>query len=217
MRFPPNLKYFLILIAAILVIVLATIYLPRVIPNIGEIMIGLVTAGVFIMFIFIFIKPFITFLYARADGIFEVYMDKNEQGIHVFSYHLNAGGDNSDGTRDVQHYFILISNGKFLFNKLFSHDMTPASGRSGWGDFYSFEENVLGTAYLEKSLNTFSKKLKMNLGLGRRINAYGNEDYEIRLNNDVITIKKYNNAADEGYSIRSEQSVSGKLNWKKKI
>jgi len=219
MRFPPNLKYFLLFIVAIGAIALATIYLPLVIPNIGEILIGLVTFGMLVLVIFVFVKPFIMFLYARADGLFEVYMDKNEKGIHIFSYHLNSGGESSTrSTRDVQHHFIVFEGGKSHFKELFSHTMEPASGRSGWGDFYSFEESVLQSKQLSHSLQKFSGKTNMDLALGRHLKSHGNpEEYEIFQDEYLITIKKYSNSVDEGYIIICKNKTTHKIRWTRKI
>lgn len=219
MRFPPNLKYFLLFIVAIGAIALATIYLPLVIPNIGEILIGLVTFGMLVLVIFVFVKPFIMFLYARADGLFEVYMDKNEKGIHIFSYHLNSGGESSTRSiRDVQHHFIVFEGGKSHFKELFSHTMEPASGRSGWGDFYSFEESVLQSKQLSHSLQKFSGKTNMDLALGRHLKSHGNpEEYEIFQDEYLITIKKYSNSVDEGYIIICKNKTTHKISWTRKI
>lgn len=91
-----------------------------VIPNIGDIIIGIVTFGMIALVIFVFVKPFVTFLYARADGLFEVYMDKSEKGIHIFSYHLNSGGESSTRTtRDIQHHFIILESGKLITRNYF--------------------------------------------------------------------------------------------------
>lgn len=217
MRTPPNLKYFISFILIIGLIVLGTIYLPRYIPNLGEILGMLLIAGMFILVIFAFIKPFVGMLYARADGIFEIYMDVNEKGIHIFSYHINAGGEYGDSTRDVQHYFILIDTGKLYFKNLFSHSMEPAEGRSGWGDFYSFEESVLGSRQLPISLKKLSAKSKMDLKLGRHIKPSGDNHYEIFQNEYLITIKKYTNAADEGIRVVCTHRQMEKQIWKRKI
>lgn len=219
MRFPPNLKYFLLFIVAIGLIALATIYLPMIIPNIGDIIIGLVSFGMIALVFFVFVKPFVMFLYARADGLFEVYMDKSEKGIHVFSYHLNSGGESSTtSTRDIQHHFILLGNGKSYYKELFSHDMEPASGRSGWGDFYSFDESVLQSDQLPKSLQKFSDKTNMDLALGRHLRSHGDpEEYEIFQNEYVITIKKFSNPVDEGYKIVCKNKPSDRIVWTRKI
>ena len=169
--------------------------------------------------IFVFVKPFVTFLYARADGLFEVYMDKSEKGIHIFSYHLNSGGESSTRTtRDIQHHFIILESGKTYYKELFSHDMEPATGRSGWGDFYSFEESVLQSNQLPKSLQKFSDKTNMDLALGRHLRSHGDpEEYEIFQNEYVITIKKFSNAVDEGYKIVCMNKPSDSIGWSCKI
>src|SRR5688500_18401226 len=98
MRLPPNLKFFIFFILAIGLVVLGTIYLPRYVPGIGKVLGGVLIYGMLGLSIFVFVKPFFTFLYARADGIFEVYRDKSEKGFHVFAYHLNSGGEYGSGT-----------------------------------------------------------------------------------------------------------------------
>ena len=198
-------------------IVAGTIYLPEYIPNLGEILGILLIAGMFILIVFAFIKPFIGLLYARADGIFEVFMDVSEKGIHIFSYHLNSDGEYGDSTRDIQHYFILIGTGKLYFKKLFSHSMEPADGRSGWGDFYSFEESVMGSKQLPVSIKKLSAKAKMELKLGRQIKSSGDDHYEIFENEFLITIKKYSNAADEGLRVICTERQTEKQIWKRKI
>ena len=217
MRTPPNLKYFIFFALFICAIVAGTFYLPLLIPNLGEILGIALIAGMFALIIFAFIKPFIGLLYARADGIFEVFMDVSEKGIHIFSYHLNSGGEYGDSTRDVQHYFILLETGKLYFKKLFSHSMEPASGRSGWGDFYSFEESVMGSKQLPVSIKKLSAKAKMELKLGRQIKSSGDDHYEIFQNEFLITIKKYSNAADEGIRVICTETQTEKQIWKRKI
>ena len=217
MRTPPNLKYLISFLMFIGLIVAGTIYLPEYIPNLGEILGILLIAGMFILIVFAFIKPFIGLLYARADGIFEVFMDVSEKGIHIFSYHLNSDGEYGDSTRDIQHYFILIGTGKLYFKKLFSHSMEPADGRSGWGDFYSFEESVMGSKQLPVSIKKLSAKAKMELKLGRQIKSSGDDHYEIFQNEFLITIKKYSNAADEGIRVICTERQTEKQIWKRKI
>lgn len=219
MRFPPNLKYLIGFILAIGLVVLGTIYLPKLIPNIGSILIGIISMGMMIIVAFIVIKPFFAFLYARADGIFEVYINKSEKGFHLFSYHLNSSGEGyGESTRDIQHYFIQISNGKIYYNKLFTHLMVPATGRSGWGTFYGFEESVLKSKELPLSMHKLSAKSNMDLQLGRSIKSIGEaEYYEIHQDEYFITIKKYSNAADEGYKVICKNKNSDKQLWKKKI
>ena len=218
MRIPPNLKYFLFFILAIFLIAVATIYLPRFIPNIGQILVGIISITMVVLMFFVFIKPFLTFLFARADGIFEVYMDKNEKGFHIFTYHLNSDGEYGDSTRDIQHYFIVMESGKVYFNTLFSHSMTPSSGRSGWGDFYSFEESVLQNPELTRSLKKLSAKSNMDLGLGRIVKSFGKEDnYEILQDQYLISINKFSNAADEGFLIVCNNKSKEKIIWKRKI
>ncbi len=219
MRFPPNLKYFILFILAIGVIVLATIYLPKVIPQIGEILIGIVTVGMFVAFFFIFIKPFITFIYARADGIFEVFVDQSEKGLHIFSYHLNSGGSESvsTSTRDIQHYFLVFETGKIYFKRLFTHSMEPASGRSGWGDFYGFEESVLGSNQLPVSIQKLSAKAGIDLKLGRQEKEIDEHHYEIHQDEYIVEVKKYSNVADEGIRVTCTNRQTGRELWKKKI
>ncbi|MFI5171471.1 MAG: hypothetical protein ACHQFW_03730 [Chitinophagales bacterium] len=218
MRFPPNLKYFIVLILAMGAVAVGTIYLPRLIPNIGEIFIGMISIGMLVGVFFVIVKPFFTFLYARADGIFEVYMDKSEKGFHIFSYHINSGGESSMAdTRDIQHYFILIETGKVYFKRMFSHSMEPATGRSGWGDFYGFEQSVLGSAQLTLSMHKLSAKSNMDLQLGRNIKSFGEDGYEIQQDEYIITIKKYSNVADEGYRVVWSNRHNERIVWKKRI
>lgn len=217
MRIPPNLKYFLLFMLAIAFIVAATLYLHLLIPNIGSILTGAITVVMFVLIFFVFVKPFIGFLYARMDGIFKVHMDVSEKGFHIFGYHLTPGGDGMSGTRDIQHYYIVIETGKLYYRKLFSHDMTPSEGRSGWGDFYSFEENVIASKQMENSLLKLSKKASAELRTGREINAFGDEEYEIRTGSYLILIKKFSSAADEGYQIICTDTQSSRQLWRKKI
>lgn len=217
MRLPPNLKYILFSIVAIGIVLLATRYLPVLIPGIGKILAGILVFGMLVLITIFFIKPLVTFLFARADGIFEVYMDKSEKYIHVFSYHLNSGGDFDFGLRDIQHYLIGLESGKLYYNKLFSHTMEPATGRSGWGDFRSFEESVLASLYLTKSLQKLSHKTKSNLQLGKKLKSFGDEKYELPINNSLIEIKRFGNTFDSGYKITAKNSSTNILIWSKRI
>lgn len=218
MRTPPNIKYFLLFLLAIAIISLATIYLPKLIPNIGNTLMVLLIACMCLLMCFVVIKYFINFLYARADSILKIFIDESELAIHIFSTHLNSGGEYfSNNTRDIQHYLVMIGSGKLYMKTMFSHSMEPDSGRSGWGGFYGFEESVLGTEHLKKSLEKLSIKTKLNLKLGREINPLEEHVYEIHIKEKVLSIKKYHNVADEGFQIICADKLSGKIDWKKRI
>lgn len=105
MRIPPNLKYVITFLLFMGLIIAGVLYLPRFFSGLDRIMSGILTALMVVLVLFLFIKPGIGFLYARADGILKVYTDKNGEGLHVFSYHIHSGGD-GDSLRDIQHYFI---------------------------------------------------------------------------------------------------------------
>lgn len=218
MRLPPNLKYFIGFILAIGIIIWGTIYIPKIIPDIGKILVNVISIGMLVLVSFVMLKLFLTFIYARADGIFEVYMDKSEKGLHIFSYHLNASGEGyGESSRDIQHYFILIETGKIYFKKMFTHLMVPASGRSGWGDFYGFEESVLKSNSLTQSLKKLSAKSKITLQLGRNIKSFSEDIWELQHNEYLITIKKYSNPADEGFRVICTIRNNEETVWKNKI
>lgn len=217
MRIPPNLKNFLLSAVAIGVIVCACIYLPKWIPGIGDIATVIVILGMFILIVAIVGKSFITSLYARADGIFAIYDDVSETGMHVFSYHLSSGGEMSFNTRDIQHYFMKYDSGKRYMKVMFSHSMEPADGRSGWGEFRSFEESVLKSSALKKTMEILSKKSGVQLALKNEWKNYGEDSWTIYWKNRTITIKKYSSILDEGFLITCFDTVTHKTFWKKRI
>lgn len=218
MRIPPNLKYFVFFILIMGVITVATLYLPRYIPNIGQILTVALTTGVILITLFTFVKPLFTFLYARAEGILEVYTDKGNDGFHVFAYHLNSGGDPpGPSTRDILHYYVTLQTGKLYYKKVFSHDMEPVSGRSGWSGYSSFEESVLGSAAFKKSMAKLSGKSGTLLQLGNPLQSSGDDHYSFTMNDKKIELKKFDGALDEGVRIICTDAISGEQLWKKKI
>jgi hypothetical protein len=217
MRFPPNLKYVLIAIIAIAAIVLGTLYLPTIIPGIGKILTNILVWGMVLLMIFVFIKPMFTFLYARADGLLEVFTDKQGKGFHVFAYHLNSGGVSSGGsTRDIQQYYIVADTGKLFFRNVYTHNMEPASGRSGWEGYLSFEESVPTSPMFNKSMSKLSGKTGTLLQLGEKIKPTGDDHYLFTMDGKNIELKKYNGVVDEGIVI-TYTDQAGQLLWKRKI
>jgi hypothetical protein len=217
MRFPPNLKYFLFFLLAIGLVVAGVIYLPQWIPNIGAILMWVLIGGMLILISITVIKPMMGFLYARTDGIFEVYRDVAGRGFHVFGYHLGPSPEFGDRDRDIQHYYVSYDKGKVYYKNLFSHSMTPAAGRSGWGDFYSFEESVLPSKQLVNSLQKLSKKTTLSLGLQEIIKAKEDGHYLFTVNDSTIEIKKFEQALDEGFRVICKDKTSGNIRWKTKI
>jgi len=217
MRVPPNLKYVFVAIIAIAAIVLGTLYLPAIIPGIGKILTNILIWGMVLLMIFVFIKPMFTFLYARADGLLEIFIDKQGKGFHVFAYHLNSGGESAGGsTRDIQQYYITADIGKLFYRKIYSHTMEPMSGRSGWGGYTGFEESVLTSPMFEKSMAKLSGKTGIILQLGEKIKAKEDNHYLFSIDGKNIELKKYSGVVDEGIIITCT-GQAGQLLWKKKI
>lgn len=216
MRFPSNLKYIIVTLIGIAAIVLGTLYLPTIIPGIGKIMTDILIWGMVLLMIFVFIKPMFTFLYARADGLLEVFIDKQGKGFHVFGYHLNPGGGSGPGIRDIQQYYIKVDSGKLLYNKIFSHDMEPMTGHSGWGGYTGFEESVLTSPMFEKSMAKLSGKAGFILQLGEKIKPTGDNHFIFSMDGKKMELKKYNGVVDEGIVIACTDNA-GQLIWKKKI
>ena len=217
MRIPPNLKFFILFLLGVGLIVLATIYLPRVVPGIGKILGNVMVYGMLALCVFVFVKPFFTFLYERTDGVLTVFKDENGKGFHVFGYHINSGGDSAFGTRDIQHYYILYTTGKLYFSRIFSHSMEPDTARSGWGGFSSFEQNVLPSPKFIKSMNKLSARSGTKLQLGSEIKGGDNDHYTFQAHGKIIELKKYENVVDEGFAIVCSEKSSGTITWKKKI
>lgn len=218
MRLPPNLKYVVVTIIGITAIVLGTIYLPFIIPGIGKIMTSVMLVGMVLLIVFTLIKPMFTFLYARADGLLEVFTDKQGKGFHVFTYHLNPGGESAGGsTRDIQQYYITVNTGKLFFRKIYAHDMEPMAGRSGWEGYSSFEESVLTSPMFEKSMAKLSGKAGIILQLAEKIKPSGDNHYLFAMEGNNIELKKYSGVADEGVLIICTSQANAKTLWKHKI
>lgn len=217
MRVPPNLKYVLVALIAIAAIVLGTLYLPTIIPGIGKILTSILMVGMGLLIVFTFLKPMFTFLYVRADGLLEVFTDKQGKGFHVFAYHLNSGGESAGGsTRDIQQYYFAADTGKLFFRNVYTHNMEPASGRSGWEGYLSFEESVLTSPMFEKSMAKLSGKSGILLQLGEKLKPTGDDHYLFMMDGKSIELKKYSGVVDEGIMITCTNNA-GQLLWKKKI
>lgn len=217
MRIPPNLKYFLLFLLVIAAITAGTIYLPKIFPNIGKIAIWIALGGMGILIIGTFVKPFLSFLYARTDGIFALYIDQSKKGFHVFGYHIGSGGETGPSVRDIQHYFILFNNGRVYYKCIFSHDMEPVAGRSGWSGFDSFEKSVLPSPALKKTMEKLSAKTGINLQLAERINLSNDHSARFETEDYAIHLKKFEQATDEGIKITCTGRSSNRLQWKRKI
>jgi hypothetical protein len=217
MRIPPNLKYVFLFLLFIGIIVLGVFYVPKWIPNIGQILTWIFVGFMMILIVGVVVRLFFTFIYARTDGIFEVYRDAAGKGFHVFGHHTGTSPEFGDAPRDIQHYYISYDKGKVRYKQLFSHSMTPASGRSGWEGFYSFEENVLKGKQLPVSLQKFSKQTGLQLGLNEKIKEKEDDHYLFEAGNITIEIKKFEQALDEGFRVVCRDKTSGKIKWKIKI
>ena len=217
MRLPPNLKYVLYFFLFIGFIYLCVVYVPRWIPNIGQILVWIFCGFMCIVIFGVVAKVTLTFLYARTDGIFEVYKDGAGKGFHVFGYHLGPSPEFGSGDRDIQHYYISYNKGKVLYKKLFSHSMEPATGRLGWGNFTTFEENVLQGKQLPLSLQKFSKQTRLSLSLQSKIKPAEDGHYIFDAHGLTIEIKKFEQALDEGFRVICKDKNSGSIRWKTKI
>lgn len=217
MRIPPNLGYFLLFLVLAGLAILGVHYVPLLIPNIGTILMWALFAFIGVMMFFTFVKPMFTFLYARADGIFAVYMDKSKEGFHVFSYYINTSPEFGSGTRDLQHYFILLRNGKIFYKEIYSHRMEPQSGRSGWEGFNSFEASVLPSPQLVRTLGKLSGKAGMPLQLGEEIKQAGDDHFVFDTSTQHIELKKFSGAVDEGIKVICTDKATGNIIWKRKI
>jgi len=218
MRVPPNLKYIVVSLIGIAAIVLGTLYLPAIIPGIGKILTNVLMVGMSLLIIFTFIKPMFTFLYARADGLLEVFTDKRGKGFHVFAYHCNSGGDSAGGsTRDIQQYYIAADTGKLFYRKVYTHNMKPIAGRSGWEGYISFEESVLTSPMFEKSMAKLSVKTGIALQLADKIKPQADNHYLFTMDGKNIELKKYSGTVDEGMIITCTDQATAQILWKKKI
>ena len=217
MRMPPNLNYFLYFLLLITTVGLAAIYIPRLVPDIGTIAVMLLCSAMIIMVVFILLRPMLGFLYARADGLMAVYMDQSERGFHLFSYHLNSGNKYGPSTRDIQHYFISLANGKLFYKSIYTHRMAPLAGRSGWQGFDSFETTILELPSLRASLDKFSVKLGVNLHLGRSMPLSGEHNCQFEIEGQLVRIGKFKKLIDEGLEITCTDKATGSVYWKKRI
>jgi hypothetical protein len=218
MRIPPNLKYFLFFLLAIGLIALGVLYLPRIIPGIGKIMIGIILVVMALLSFFALFKPALTFLYARADGIFKVYLDQNLEGFHVFTYHLNSSGRYGGiRTRDIQHYYVIAETGRLFYNCIYTHRMQPVSGRSGWEGFSSFEESVLPSLMFDLSMTRFSTKSGTKLQLGQSIDPMSDNHFSFEIKGTIVNLQKFDTATNGGIQITCTDKTRQKPVWKRII
>lgn len=218
MRIPPNLKFFLFFIIVIGVIALGVIYVPRYVPNIDKILLWVLGIVMGLAIIFTFLKPFFTFLYARADGVLAVYTDSSNKGFHVFTTHINSGGElSSHSTRDIQHYYFVLQTGKLFYKVIYTHSMEPQSGRSGWEGFDSFEKSVLPSASLKKTMLKISKHAGLPLHLEHPIATDNADHYSFEMSGRTIRLEKYENISDEGIRVVCTATGGSKPLWTKKI
>ena len=128
-----------------------------------------------------------------ADGILEMFVDRNEKDFHVFSYHSISQVKTGGGRLHlVQHYFILGDTGESHYHPLFTFSARSAKGRGGYEGYTSFEEDVVPTADFDESMANFAKETGKKLELGQKLITENERSYFINDHRklDVVNVQK---------------------------
>jgi hypothetical protein len=128
-----------------------------------------------------------------ADGILEIFVDRNEKDFHVFSYNsisqVKTGGGH---LHFVQHYFILGDTGESYYHPLFSFSARSAKGRAGYEGYASFEEDVIPTHDFDESMAKFSIETSKKPELGQKLVSENERNYFINDHRklDILKVQK---------------------------
>ena len=155
-----------------------------------------------------------------ASGVQEVYMDVNQKDIHLFTYHKISRAKTGESTLHLlQHYFIKTESGKSYYNTLFSFSVRSASGRSGVEGYTTFEETVMPSEELAKSLEKLSRKLRWKPELGEKIRSDGEDgegSYKISPGRELV-IDKVEKILGYRFTAFHMDAVAKKVLWKIKL
>lgn len=183
-----------------------------------------------------------SFILMRAENIYDIFSDKSSLAVHVFSSHHTASGSDANlpSTTTVLHYAIRLRDGKIFYNEVMSYEMEIIAGKAGWGGFTSFENNVLGSQDLRKSLQKLSRKsgLKLALNLTHQKTSFDRKtikkivaDFQskdkdidkskskkwLTMGDNLIFVSYFNTHWDEGYYVINVNLQSDAVEWKVKI
>jgi len=175
----------------------------------------MITAFIFIGYVNL---PLVfNYLKERATGIMNVYPDVSGRGLHIFSsFTVSRWKSGLPPLRSIQYYFLLVETHKLYYKILFSHDMESASGRSGYTDFSSFEEDVLGGPDFKAALEEYSIKAGWLLQLGDAAREGEDESYETKMGTDTFRIETRTAMIQDTMRVCCYDE-NGKLKWSKKI
>lgn len=184
--------------------------------------IAMIAGGCLMVIAFIFIGyanfPLIfNYLKERATGIMNVYPDVSGRGLHIFSsFTVSRWKSGLPPLRSIQYYFLQTETHKLYYKILFAHDMESAKDHSGYTDFSSFEEDVLGGADFKAALEEYSIKTGWQLQLGEAVRAGEDESYETKLGENILRIETKKAMIQDTMRVCCYDE-NRKLQWSKKI
>ncbi len=218
MRFNSTQKRFLLFILGIIALSALVYYLAFIVPGIGQYVYVAVLGIVCVFVLYVTVMPLLSFLSERAETILHVYLDESGKGIHIFSaYSVSRYKIFRPPVRYIQHYFIITATGKLFYKILFSHEQQPVAGESGYTGYASFEISVLHSESLRLSMESFSQKAKMKLGLGKQIGQSDKDHYTIHQGDHIIEIKKFKGGFDDVFKVTCCLTDSKNMLWRRKI
>ena len=160
----------------------------------------IVVSGLFLFFLFRMLfrmffpsSPLSLPAKGTADGILEIFVDRNEKDFHVFSYHSISQVKTGGGRLHlVQHYFILGDMGESYYHPLFTFSARSAKGRGGYEGYTSFEEDVIPTVDFDESMANFAKETGKKPELGQKLVSENERNYFINDHRklDVLKVQK---------------------------
>ena len=218
MRINSTQKIFLLFILGTGALLAFVYYLAFVVPVIGQYVYVAVIGVACLFVLYVSAMPLLSFLSERAANILNVYLDETGAGIHIFSaYTVSRYKLFKPPIRYIQHYFIVTVTGKLYYKILFSHQQRSITLESGYSGFSTFEASVLKSEELKRSIETFSKKTKMALRVGKHIGKSDADHYHIQLGDRIVEIKKIKGVFDDVFVVTCQLRDTERLAWKRKI
>jgi hypothetical protein len=210
-------KGFFRLLLVVLALAALFFYLMLYQEHIAMVLGGCLMAIAFIFIGYVNFPLIFNYLKERATGIMNVYPDVSGRGLHIFSeFTVSRWKSGLPPLRSIQYYFLLVETHKLYYKILFAHDMESAKGRSGYTDFSSFEEDVLGGADFKAALEEYSIKAGWPLQLGDAAQEGEDESYETKLGTDTFRIETKKAMIQDTMRVCCYDE-DGKLKWSKKI
>jgi len=210
-------KRFFLLLLGMSVLVALVFYLIFYQERIAMILGACLMVIVCCFILYVVFAPLFNSLAERASNILAIYPDVSGKGLHIFSaFTISRAKVGLPPLRSIQYYFLVTATRKLYYKVLLTHSMEAAAGRSGYVDFLSFEEDILGGQEFKDALAVFSEKAGWPLQLGKIVREGEEETYDTAMGDNIFRIEKREGLIQDTLQICCYDAAS-RLQWRKKL